>query len=366
MCSADLKEFIEKNHLDLSQDGNFSARDAFGSHDDSDHVYNTARAWYMLRTLNPRTKVWDGPNAEYTPFSDDLPWCMVPEKKITVEDVKYVLSSHYQGTPYDPYGAYGDPGLRGMYRSIGINRNDFVGLVHIRPEHGEDANVLEWVAYGSNAFNAMVPFYAQVDDRGDVVFHLDMRETVTGLYATRDGYALVGWDKAEQRTRMAFYDMQGQKIREAEADALPAGFHVTSLYPQADGTMWAVDDSLTAAEVQKLLRLDENGRVMEEYAMNENMGASAFQEAFMRVGGTVALLNRHKTSRDEQTSATHCGLMVLRNGRMEEVYVRGMDWSNLDFSRPKAAAFSPESRKVFIFQLGGQDYIAETLSLIHI
>lgn len=207
------------------------------------------------------------------------------------------------------------------------------------------------------------PFYAQVDDRGDVVFHLDMgdmRETVTRLYATRDGYALVGWDKAEQRTRMAFYDMQGQKIREAEADALPAGFHVTSLYPQADGTMWAVDDSLTAAEVQKLLRLDENGRVMEEYAMNENMGASAFQEAFMRVGGTVALLNRHKTSRDEQTSATHCGLMVLRNGRMEEVYVRGMDWSNLDFSRPKAAAFSPESRKVFIFQLGGQDYIAET------
>ena len=207
------------------------------------------------------------------------------------------------------------------------------------------------------------PFYAQVDDRGDVVFHLDMgdmRETVTRLYATRDGYALIGWDKAEQRTRMAFYDMQGQKIREAEADALPAGFHVTSLYPQADGTMWAVDDSLTAAEVQKLLRLDENGRVMEEYAMNENMGASAFQEAFMRVGGTVALLNRHKTSRDEQTSATHCGLMVLRNGRMEEVYVRGMDWSNLDFSRPKAAAFSPESRKVFIFQLGGQDYIAET------
>ncbi len=207
------------------------------------------------------------------------------------------------------------------------------------------------------------PFYAQVDDRGDVVFHLDMgdmRETVTRLYATRDGYALSGWDKAEQRTRMAFYDTQGQKIREAGADALPAGFHVTSLYPQADGTMWAADDSLTAAEVQKLLRLDENGRVTEEYVINENMGASAFQEAFMRVGGTVALLNRHKTSRDEQTSATHCGLMVLRNGRMEEMYVRGMDWSNLDFSRPKAAAFSPESRKVFMFQLGGQDYIAET------
>ena len=163
MCSADLKEFIEKHHLDLSQDGSFSARDAFGSHDDSDHVYNTARAWYMLRTLNPRTKRWDGPNAEYTPFSDDLPWCMVPEKKITPEDVKYVLSSHYQGTPYDPYASYGAKENRGVYRSIGINRNDFVALIQLRPDLPADLQAVEWVAYASNALNAMVPFYANVE-----------------------------------------------------------------------------------------------------------------------------------------------------------------------------------------------------------
>ncbi len=32
-------------------------------------------------------------------MSDDLPWCMVPERKVTPEDIKYMLSSHYQGTP---------------------------------------------------------------------------------------------------------------------------------------------------------------------------------------------------------------------------------------------------------------------------
>lgn len=117
MCSADLKEFVEKNHLNLSQDGSFIPRDIFGSHDDSDHVYNTPRAWYMLRTLNPQTFTWDGPEADYTPLSDDLPWCLIPEKKITVEDVKYVLSSHYQGTPYDPYLSYGDKSMKGAYRS---------------------------------------------------------------------------------------------------------------------------------------------------------------------------------------------------------------------------------------------------------
>ena len=161
LCSADLREFIAKYHLDLAQDGVFDPRAAFGSHTDSDHVYNTPRAWYMLRTLAPTTWVWDGPDGDYTPASDDLPWCMVPEKKITPEDVKYVLSSHYQGTPYDPYAATASE--RGIYRPIGVNRNDFMALLQMRPDVPEDFRAVEWLAFASNAFNTMVPFYANVD-----------------------------------------------------------------------------------------------------------------------------------------------------------------------------------------------------------
>ena len=163
LCSADLREFLAENHLDLSTDGVLNPRDAFGSHDDADHVYNTPRAWYMLRTLNPNTFVWDGPDADYTPRSDDLPWCMNPEKKLTPEDVKYVLSAHYQGTPYDPYASYGDKSQRGMYRSIGINRNNFMALIQMRPDVPAEQSAIEWVAYASNAFNTMVPFYANVE-----------------------------------------------------------------------------------------------------------------------------------------------------------------------------------------------------------
>lgn len=164
MCSADLEEFVKTYHLDLSQDGEFHPRDAFGSHDDADHVYNTPRAWFMERYLNPHTKVWDGPHADFTPVSDDLPWCMVPEKKVTVEDVKYVLSSHFQGTPYDPYAAYGDKSLRGAYRSIGINRNDFLAVIQMRPQMEQENGVIEWLAFASNAFNVLVPFYADVEE----------------------------------------------------------------------------------------------------------------------------------------------------------------------------------------------------------
>lgn len=184
MCSADLKEFVEKNHLNLSQDGSFIPRDIFGSHDDSDHVYNTPRAWYMLRTLNPQTFTWDGPEADYTPLSDDLPWCLIPEKKITVEDVKYVLSSHYQGTPYDPYLSYGDKSMKGAYRSIGVNRTDFLSVIQMRADHEDDSRAIEWVAFCSNAFNTLLPFYADVEKTPDYVANTDKNVSTDNFYWT--------------------------------------------------------------------------------------------------------------------------------------------------------------------------------------
>lgn len=167
MCSADLKDFIEKYHLNLAMDGVLNPRDAFGSHDDSDHVYNTPRAWYMGRCLNPHTWRWDGPAPDFTPYSDNIPWCMVPEKKVTVEDVKYVLSSHFQGTPYDPYAGYGESNMRGAYRSIGINRNDFMSLIQINDNRPDDIKAIQWLAFASNAFNVMVPFYADIETTPD-------------------------------------------------------------------------------------------------------------------------------------------------------------------------------------------------------
>lgn len=229
MCSSDLLEFVERYHLDLTQYFNdeleleeddedpdntasdvidfrrgfdddsdtdseddesdqalseFDPRAAFGSHDDADHVYNTPRAWFMLRYFNPTDFVWDGPDADYKPESDDLPWCLVPEKKITPEDVKYVLSSHFQGTPYDPYKSYGDKSLAGAYRSIGINRNDFLGFIQIRPYMPEGSRAIEWVAFASNAFNAMIPLYPQVDRFPDYLSNTTGKVSTDNFYWT--------------------------------------------------------------------------------------------------------------------------------------------------------------------------------------
>ena len=161
LCSADLKEFIEKNHLDLNQDGAFNPRNIFGSHSDADHIYNTPRAWFMGRYLAPFSHKWDGTDAEFGPESDNIPWSLVPDRKITVEDVKYLLSAHYQGTPYDPYSPQ-ETGKRGIYRSIGINRTGVTSICQIRNDVPDEIKGLEWIIYGPTTFAAPLPLYTNV------------------------------------------------------------------------------------------------------------------------------------------------------------------------------------------------------------
>lgn len=82
---------------------------------------------------------------------------------MTIEDVKCALSLHYQGTPFDPYGSAGTPATRGAYRPIGINRNGQLAAIQLRPYAPESCRAIQWMTYGSNAFNALAPFYANVD-----------------------------------------------------------------------------------------------------------------------------------------------------------------------------------------------------------
>lgn len=158
MASADIRDFIEDNHLNLSY-GAFNARDAFGSHSDSDHVYNTPRMWYGQRCFNPSDTSYDEDNLISGPQSDLLPWCRKPDRKITVEDVKYVLSSTFQGTPYSIYSRSKDAGL---FRPIGINRTGFCSLAEIRNDGPEALCAVEWISFASNVYNAFVPLYTNI------------------------------------------------------------------------------------------------------------------------------------------------------------------------------------------------------------
>ncbi|KAA8818715.1 dipeptidase [Bifidobacterium rousetti] len=196
LCSADLREFIVDHHLDRTMRAHASRRAAsshrrdrfnprvvFGATTPKDHIYNTPRAWYMQRHLNP-SEDWDSPNALFTPISDDIPWCRVPESKVSIEDIDFLLGSHFEDTPYDPYGTLGTPESRHRYRPIGVNRTGHMVAIQLRPYAPESSRAVMWISYGSGPFTTAAPFYANVRDTPAYLRDTTAEVSTANLYWT--------------------------------------------------------------------------------------------------------------------------------------------------------------------------------------
>lgn len=151
MCSADLKGLIDDNRLNPSLDGHYNLRQIFGSQTVTDTRYNNPRAWYVQRQISV--------NPTGQPTDQDLPFICHPRHKLSVEEIKQLMSSHYQGTTFDPYERGHAP-----YRSIALNRNLELHILQIRNHVPDTIAGVHWLAFGPNAFNTVVPFYANVTD----------------------------------------------------------------------------------------------------------------------------------------------------------------------------------------------------------
>lgn len=155
LCSKDLEELIEKYHLNPDFD-QVNLRHIFGSATIKDTVYNNPRAWYIQKFFNPQETKAD-------PQDQDLPFICYADRKISVEDVKWALSSHFENTVYDPYGN-GTETEKTLFRPVGINRNHNVHILQLRNDVPAEIAGIHWLAYGANTFNTVVPFYANVND----------------------------------------------------------------------------------------------------------------------------------------------------------------------------------------------------------
>lgn len=153
MYSADLPTFIKQHHL--NPEHGLNLREIFGSRTASDARYNYPRAWYVQRLLSDE--------AEQQPTDQDLPFVCHPKHKLAIEDVKQAMSSHFQQTDYDPYG-HGPVNERQKYRPIALNRNLEIHMLQIRNHVPDSIAGVHWLAFGPNTFNAVVPFYANIDD----------------------------------------------------------------------------------------------------------------------------------------------------------------------------------------------------------
>lgn len=196
MCSADLPKWMAENHLDVTMDADdtstdsyfgipriFDPRDALGSFTWLDLVYNNSRKWYMTSVLSSDFADFNGDDPAYTPQSMHIPWAMVPNAKISVMDVKNILSSTYDGTPYNPYGFQGNEETRHRFRPIGINRTCECSILQVRPYAPHALQGVQWVAFGSGPFNTSIAMYSNVKTIPDYL-NTQMRVNTDDFYWT--------------------------------------------------------------------------------------------------------------------------------------------------------------------------------------
>ena len=154
MWSEGIQEFVEKNHLNPDKYG-WDFRHIFGTADVFDQHYNTPRQWYGHKVLNP--------SVEQDPLDFDLPFIMRTNHRITLADVQKILSSHYQGTPYDPLG-HGTEEQKHLFRPISLNRTQNSHVLQVRNDLPEAASTIMWMSFGIPTFTPYIPFFGNADD----------------------------------------------------------------------------------------------------------------------------------------------------------------------------------------------------------
>lgn len=152
LYAADLPDLITQNHLNPDAD-TLNFRHIFGSSTVKDQHYNNPRAWYVHQYLDH--------NFKGQPTDQDLPFIHRSDRKISIEDLKFLLSSHFDETPFDPYGTVAPTE---KFRPIGINRNLETHILELRNDVPDAIAGIHWLAFGPNTFNALAPFYSQVTD----------------------------------------------------------------------------------------------------------------------------------------------------------------------------------------------------------
>ncbi|HEY0221270.1 C69 family dipeptidase [Lactovum miscens] len=173
LCSSDLKKLIDDNNLNPDFEG-YNLRHIFGSSSIKDTVYNNPRTWYGQKFFNPEVEF------EHDYMDQDFEFIMRANRKITIEDIKFILSSHYENTEFDPYSKLNTEAERHAIRPIGLNRNMNVHILEIRNDVDEQLAGVHWVGFGANTFNFIVPFYSQVTDTPEAY-----RDTTTSYDPTK-------------------------------------------------------------------------------------------------------------------------------------------------------------------------------------
>lgn len=160
LYSPNLKSFaVEHGLYDENSGKDFSPAEIYNP---QDGLYMTRREWRALSLAAPSLKL--------DPDATRFPLWVIPEKKLSVDDIFHISGDYYQGTPYDvskspESGPYGDPLVpQNVERTINLFRTCYVMIANIKAWLPDEAKCLVWYGYGAPDSTYITPLWPSMKE----------------------------------------------------------------------------------------------------------------------------------------------------------------------------------------------------------
>ncbi|QCD45143.1 C69 family dipeptidase [Campylobacter mucosalis] len=214
LASKNLIEFAIKNGAyDPSKDGKFDFKKAYTRDDERDVAYNYPRVWWVQKMFNPSLKqeIKDGSN---------FPVYLKPEKKLSVDDLKAAMRSHYDGTKYDPYVNQGTGD--NIYRTISVFRTYESHVMQVRPWLPQEIGRVSYVAIGMADLSVYLPYYYGIDgfiDGYDKGTNKADDESIYWVYRKLQTLVMTDYNKYSPIVKKAYADFEAKlAIKQAQME----------------------------------------------------------------------------------------------------------------------------------------------------
>ena len=183
MYAKDVVSFARSKGWFKGKDADFSWKMAYAKPDFSGRRFCDARAWAMLNHFYDMSPYLDWALGK-NPDAQDMPLWVVPNKKVSVQDVENVMRDHYEGTPLsvadgsDIGGGIWEMPYRPtplMYkvdgkqyfneRPVSTQQSGFVFVSQMRSWLPREIGGVFWFANDDANMAAFTPFYCSMTER---------------------------------------------------------------------------------------------------------------------------------------------------------------------------------------------------------
>lgn len=223
LYSANLKSFAIENGL-WSEDSEtpFSPAEIYAP---CTNTYCTRREWRALDLV--------APSLELDPNALRFPLYVIPEEKLSVQDVFEIKGDYYQGTEYDVSlttmaGDYGNPiNPNNTERPINMFRTCYVMIANVKADLPDEAKCLVWYGYGAPDSTFLVPLWASQTELPELFstgsrYDDFNRESGWWISSYVQQTATINYDYAIEvihERRQAFMDEQYETVAQKQEEA---------------------------------------------------------------------------------------------------------------------------------------------------